>query len=100
MDPVDPPVDLETEPLVGEERGERLELGSSHRLVRGHPVDLVDADYRGASPWTRRPDRAGDDVALAEAELSHLIGRDIDVLVAGEISGDPEEPVALGEDVE
>ena len=93
--------DLETEPLVGEQRRQRLELGPPHRLVGGHPVDLVDADDGGELLLgTRRPDRAGDDVALAETELSHLIGGDIDVLVAGEIPGDPQEAVALGKDVE
>ena len=87
--------------LVREERGEGLELGSLHRLVGGHAVDLVDADDGGELLLRARgPDRAGDDVPLAEAELAHLIGRDVDVLVPGQIPGDSQEAVALREDVE
>ena len=99
--PLGLPVDLESESLVREERGERLELGPLHRLVGSHAVDLVDADDGGElllRAWG--PDRARDDVALAETELAHLIGGDVNVVVSGQIAGDSEEAVTLGKDVE
>src|SRR5690606_17133865 len=40
------------------------------------------------------------DVTLADAVLPDLVGGDVDVLVAGLVAGDPEEAVALGEDVQ
>ncbi len=100
-DPIGLGLDLETESLIREEGGQGLELGPAHCLVGGHPVDLVDPHHCGELLFgARGPDRAGDDVALAEAELAHLIGRHVDVFVPGEVAGDPEEPIPLGKDVE
>ncbi len=57
--------------------------------------------WRGSSISAfRTSNRTGDGVALAETELPNLVGRHIDVVLAGDVSGHSQKAVALGKDVE
>src|SRR5205085_2704019 len=71
------------------------------RLLRIHPVDVVDAEQRHVLLVVLgMADRPGHGVALAQREPPDLRQRDVDVGLARQVAGGPQESVALGEHVE
>ncbi len=92
---------FETEPLVGEQRGQVLELGAVLGLLGRHPVDRLHPHQgRELLLRTGSPNRTGDEIPLAEAELADLRGRNVNVLLARYVPRDPQEAVTLRQDVE
>ncbi len=94
-------IDLETEPAVGEQRRQARELHPVGSLIRLHAVD-GDRTHQRRELLLRPggPDRAGDDVALPQTGAADDVRRDVDVLLAGEVSAAPHESVTLREDVQ
>ena len=85
------------------DRREVVEEDFAGEQVRVVAVDRFDAEQREvAFVFLGRADRAGDRVAVAEAEAADLAGRDVDVVWAGEIVvvGAAEEAEAIGQDFE
>src|SRR6185436_5633037 len=92
---------LQPEALVGEQRGQLVELRSRGRGVGLHVVDRLDQQQRRVLLVVLRlTDLAGDGVALAQVVLAHVRERDVDIVGAGKVAVGPQEPVALGQDVE
>ena len=73
--------------------------GRALGLLRVQPVDLVQADQRvellAALALARLPDRALDDVALAQPVPADLGQRDVHVVGAGQVAGGADEPVVV-----
>ena len=92
---------FEMKPDVGKQWGEVTELDPVLGFFRINAVHGERAHQcRKLLLGPRRPNRSGADVALAESMLSNLVGGDVHVLLAGKVTGAPQEPVALGKDVE
>src|SRR5699024_3112939 len=93
------------EPLLRVERGQLGELLPGLGLLRGLPVDGVQADQRAvllpvpaaAGVLLRAVglDGAGDRIALAQTVLAHRAHRDVDVAGAGQVAGGADEPVVV-----
>jgi hypothetical protein len=87
---------LEAEFLIWEQRGEIFKATTLAGLFWIKTVDFVDSQQRriflGAVCRTTCP---FEHITLAKSELASLFDRDVDVVTAGEIPLDPEEPVAL-----
>ncbi len=94
-------LDLEPEPHVGKERCQFLEPRPISAFLGRQEVDgLYSGERREFLLGARRANRSADEIPLAESELANLARRDIDVLVSGQITRDPQEPVSLGKNVQ
>ena len=92
---------LEAQPLVGEQRRQVLETRPLPGLVRGHPADRVDPQESGVLlARACRPAGALDGVTAAQGEPPGLRDRDVDVLGARQVAARAQEPVALLPQVE
>ena len=92
---------LEPEPIVREERCELVELRPRDGLLGVHLVDRFDRQQRRVLLVVLRfADLARHGVALAELVPAHVGQGHVDVLLARQIAGGPEEAVPLREDVQ
>ena len=96
---------LHAQALLRVQRRQVAEFDAVRRVVRREAVDRVDLDERVVllAPvllaLARLLDRSDDRVALAQVVLLDLPERDVDVLLAGEVTGRADEGVVV-EDVE
>src|SRR5699024_7568679 len=101
---------LQTQPLVGVQRGELSEVGPVTGLVHRAAVDRVESGERvelltvlpatattAAAVLTvaRHADGAGDRVTAAQAVATDHVHRDVDVVGAREVTGRPHERVVV-----
>ena len=88
------------------EGGQLGELHPCLGLLRGHPVDGVEADQRvelgpvagltdGDLPFAQRLDGAGDGVTLTQTVSTNQAERDVDVPGAGEVARGADERVVV-----
>src|SRR5215217_721162 len=93
---------LQAQPLQRVQRGQVLEVAAAARLLGVQAVDLVDPGQGGVLLGVAgQLDRALDLVAAAQAHPADHGQGHVDVLGAGQVAVDPQEPVAvLGADVE
>src|SRR5690606_20176102 len=93
---------LETQALVGVDRGELAEVDAVGRLLDALAVDRVDLDDRvvllapaAVLALARLADGSDDGVALAQVVLLDLAERDVDVRGAGQVAGGAHEGVVV-----
>ena len=92
---------LQPQALVREQRGEVLEPGPLTGQLGIQAVHLVDAQQRGVLlPAVGRAAGALQEVTPAQAQLAGLLDRDVDVVLAGQVTLDPQEAVALVTEVQ
>ena len=94
-------LDLEVEHLVGEDGRERFEVRSAFRDLGVDAVHGLDAqEAEVLLVVLRRSGLAGDVVAGAEPEASHLARADVDVVRRGKEAAAPQEAEAVLDDLE
>src|SRR5215831_12477984 len=90
---------LQPEPFLWVQRHQLGELRPGLGLLGVEAVDLVQPDERvellPALALPRLPDRALDDVALAQAVPAHLGQRDVDVIGSRQVAGRADETVVV-----
>ena len=89
-------VRLETDLLVREDRRHVFEIKASFRVFRISSVDGIDKKQCGKLLALRPdPDMALDDIAGLQIETPDLAGRNIDIIIAGQIVCGADESIAV-----
>ena len=89
------------QPLVGEDRGQGVEVQPSRRLLWRHAVDRLHSQQgEKALGLLGRPHLSGYPVTRSQVEAPDLGWRHVDIVLAGNVSEGAQEAVAVGQNLQ